>query len=81
VLDLVPPSLALLPHSQGPYAALLVIGFVVGIVGRLLSQRWLIATGILLIFLAALLLPLAGGLPGSDKPPAGREEAPLEPGE
>ena len=36
----------------------------------MLKQRWLIATGIVLIGLGALLLPLAAGLPGSDKPPA-----------
>jgi hydrogenase-4 membrane subunit HyfE len=81
VLDLAPPSLALLPQSHGPYAALLVIGFVVGILGQLFRQRWLIVTGILLIVLGALLLPLAAGLPGSDKPPAGHEQLPLEPGE
>jgi hypothetical protein len=81
VLDLGPPLAALLPQGHGPYVALLLIGFAIGIVGSVLRQRWLIATGILLIFLGALLLPLAAGLPGADKPPGGGESLPLEPGE
>ena len=81
MLDLLPPPPALLPQGHGPYVALLLIGFAVGILGQLFRQRWLIVTGILLIFLGALLLPLAAGLPGNDKPPAGREAVPLEPGE
>jgi sulfite exporter TauE/SafE len=80
VLDFSPPPPALLPQGHGPYVALLVSGFVAGILGQLFRQRWLVATGILLIVLGALLLPLAAGLPGSDKPPPG-QEAPLEPGE
>jgi len=69
VLDLVAPLAALLPQDHGPYLALLLIGFAIGIVGQLLKQRWLLVTGILLIFLGALLLPLVAGLPGADKPP------------
>ena len=61
--------MALLPQSHGPYVALLLIGFAAGIIGNLLKQRWLLILGILLIFLGALLLPLAAGLPGADKPP------------
>jgi biotin transporter BioY len=80
VLDLGPPLAALLPQEHDPYVALMLIGFAIGILGSLLRQRWLIATGILLIFLGALLLPLAAGLPGADKPP-GAEEGPLESGE
>jgi hypothetical protein len=80
VLDLAPLP-ALLPQSHGPYVALLLIGFALGILGQLFRQRWLLVTGILLIFLGALLLPLAAGLPGSDNPPPGREAPPLEPGE
>jgi sulfite exporter TauE/SafE len=81
VLDLLPPLAALLPQSHGPYIALLLIGFAVGIVGSTLKQRWLIVTGILLIFLGALLLPLAAGLPGSDEPPGGEGVPRLESGE
>lgn len=49
----------LLPHSAGPYVALILIGFATGILGHLSSSRWLVATGIALIFLGAFLFPLA----------------------
>ncbi len=81
MLDLGPPLAALLPEAHGPYIALLLIGFGVGIVGSVLKQRWLIVTGILLIFLGALLLPLAAGLPGSDQPPGSEDFPQLESGE
>jgi hypothetical protein len=81
VLDLLPPLAALLPEGHGPYVALMLIGFAVGILGQLFRQRWMIASGIVLIFLGALLLPLAAGLPGADKPPGGGEGLPLESGE
>ena len=81
MLDLGPPLAALLPQGHGPYVALMLIGFGVGILGQLFRQRWLIAAGVVLIFLAALLLPLAAGLPGADKPPGGGEASPLESGE
>jgi hypothetical protein len=81
VLDLGPPLAALLPEGHGPYIALMLIGFGLGILGSLLKQRWLSATGILLIFLGALLLPLAAGLPGSDEPPGSEGVPALESGE
>ena len=81
MLDLGPPLAALLPEDHGPYLALLLVGFGIGILGSVLKQRWLAATGIVLIFLGALLLPLAAGLPGSDKPPGGDEFPQLESGE
>jgi len=59
VPDLALTLAALLPHSAGPYIALVLIGFVVGILGHLSSSRWLVAAGIALIFLGALLFPLA----------------------
>jgi hypothetical protein len=80
VFDLGPPLAALLPETHGPYVALMLIGFGIGIFGSMLKQRWLTVTGIVLIGLGALLLPLAAGLPGSDKPP-GADEIPLESGE
>jgi len=49
----------LLPQSAGPYIALVLIGFVVGILGHLSGLRWLIASGVVLIFLGAFLFPLA----------------------
>jgi hypothetical protein len=72
---------ALLPETHGPYVALMLIGFGIGILGSMLKQRWLIATGIVLIGLGALLLPLAAGLPGSDKPPGSDDFPQLESGE
>ena len=59
MLDLVLPTASLLPHSAGPYIALVLIGFAVGILGHLSSARWLVAAGVILIFLGALLFPLA----------------------
>jgi sulfite exporter TauE/SafE len=59
VLDLVLPLASLLPHSAGPYIALVLIGFAVGILGHLTAARWLVAAGVILIFLGALLFPLA----------------------
>jgi ABC-type Mn2+/Zn2+ transport system permease subunit len=59
VLDLVPPLAALLPHSASPYMALMLIGFVIGILGHLSSARWLVAAGVILIFLGAFLFPVA----------------------
>jgi hypothetical protein len=53
------PAAGILPESIGPYVALMIAGFVIGIVGHLFRSRWLVALGIILIFLAALALPLA----------------------
>jgi hypothetical protein len=58
VLDLFLPLATLLPHSAGPYIALVLIGFAIGILGHLTAFRWLIAAGVILIFLGALLFPL-----------------------
>jgi hypothetical protein len=59
VLDLVLPLAALLPHSAGPYLALMLIGFAIGILGHLTAARWLVAAGIILVFLGAFLFPVA----------------------
>ncbi len=59
MLDLALPLAALLPHSATPYIALVLIGFAVGILGHLSSARWLVAAGVILIFLGASLFPLA----------------------
>jgi hypothetical protein len=69
VLDLALPLAALLPHSPGPYIALMLIGFVVGILGHLAGVRWLVAAGVVLIALGALLLPLAANLSTRHRPP------------
>jgi hypothetical protein len=49
----------ILPHSIGPYVSLMIAGFAIGIFGHMFRSRWLVAIGIILIFLAALALPLA----------------------
>jgi len=49
----------LLPHSAGPYIALVLIGFAIGILGHLSTARWLVVAGIILVFLGAFLFPLA----------------------
>ncbi|MGN6255214.1 MAG: hypothetical protein ACTHO8_09580 [Solirubrobacterales bacterium] len=74
-LALVPPLLALLPHSPGPYIALVAIGFVVGILGHLSGARWLVAAGVVLILLGALLFPLAVDVTTGNSPPAVEESS------
>jgi hypothetical protein len=69
VPDLALPLTALLPTSAGPYIALMLIGFVIGILGHLSRARWLVAAGVILIFLGAFLFPLAANLTTTDKPP------------
>ncbi len=58
---------AVVPEEIGPYAALLIAGFAVGITGHVFRVRWLIALGIALIFLATLVLPVVANLVG-DQP-------------
>lgn len=60
--DLVLPLAALLPQSVTPYVALMLAGFAVGILGHLAGSRWLVASGVILIALGAMLLPLAAHL-------------------
>jgi hypothetical protein len=43
----------ILPQSVGPYVSLMMAGFLIAIVGHLSRSRWLIAVGIILVFLAA----------------------------
>lgn len=59
VPDLALPVASLLPHSAGPYIALVLVGFATGILGHMAGTRWLVAVGVALICLGALLLPLA----------------------
>jgi hypothetical protein len=44
--------------APAPFIALMAIGFAVGVAGHLYGSRPVIATGIGLVFLATLLLPL-----------------------
>jgi hypothetical protein len=69
VPDPVLPIAALLPHSAGPYIVLMLIGFVTGMLGHLTRARWLIAAGVMMIFLAAFLFPLAVNLTTENPPP------------
>jgi len=68
VPDLLLPLAALLPHSPTPYVVLMLAGFGVGILGHLAGVRWLVAAGVVLIALGALLLPLAANLTTDDRP-------------
>ena len=67
--DLLPPLAALLPHSPTPYIALMLAGFAIGILGHLTKARWLIVSGVVLIFLGALLFPLVANLTTENRPP------------
>ncbi|HEX7245337.1 MAG TPA: hypothetical protein VF245_07225 [Solirubrobacterales bacterium] len=59
MLDLALPLATLLPHSAGPYVALVLIGLALGILGHLTAARWLVVAGIILVSLGAFLFPLA----------------------
>jgi hypothetical protein len=61
------PVAGILPQSTGPYVALMILGFAVGILGHLSRSRWLVTAGIIIIFLAAMAFPLILNLQ-SDKP-------------
>ena len=73
MLDLVTPPAALLAQSPGPYIALLLAGFAIGILGHLFRVRWLSLAGIALIVIGALLLPIAAGIPSGEKSPPAEE--------
>ena len=61
-------DVAALPRNFGPYATLMLSGFVAGILGHLTRQRWLVAIGVMLIAFGVLLLPLALTAETSDEP-------------
>jgi hypothetical protein len=63
------PLAGALPHSTGPYVAMMIAGFVIAVFGHLSRSKWLITVGIIVIFLAAAVLPLALNL-FSEKPEA-----------
>ena len=45
--------------DPGPYIAVFVIGFMVAVVGHIATSKTLIAAGLLMIFMATVLLPVA----------------------
>jgi hypothetical protein len=46
-------------HDPRTFVAMMVIGFVIGVLGHLFRSRLVVAVGVTLIFLATFLLPLA----------------------
>lgn len=62
------PLADLLPQSFGPYVTLMFVGFALGTYGHMVKSRWIVAIGIILIFLACFLFPLALNLT-TDRPP------------
>jgi hypothetical protein len=69
VFALALPLADLLPRSPGPYVALMLIGFAVGILGHLTRARVLVAAGVILIFLGALAFPLVANFTSGDRSP------------
>ena len=63
------PLADLFPRGPGPYIALMLAGFAIGILGHVFRVKWLVAAGIALIFLGALLFPLAANLTTENRPP------------
>lgn len=57
--DPTPLLATILPHSIGPYIGVMLSGFAIGILGHLTRARWLVAAGVVLVFLGAFLFPLA----------------------
>lgn len=64
-----PPPAELLPQTISPYLTLMVVGFAVGIAGHIYKSRLVVGLGILMIFAATLLLPLAL-VATEDQPPS-----------
>ena len=69
MIDLLTPLSALLPQSPTPYITLMLVGFAIGILGHLTRARWLVAAGVVLIFLGALLFPFVANVTTDDRPP------------
>jgi hypothetical protein len=68
MIDLVLPLADLFPHSPDPYIALMLAGFAIGILGHLSGAKWLVAAGVILIFLGALLFPLMANVTSDNRP-------------
>jgi hypothetical protein len=59
----IPRNFEFSPHP-GPYIAVFVIGFGIAVLGHIASSKTLVATGLLMIFVATVLLPLGIYLSG-----------------
>jgi hypothetical protein len=59
----------LLPHDVQTYIVMTCVGLVVGMLGHVARSRWLVLAGILLVFAATVLFPLAVNVT-HDTPPA-----------
>jgi len=58
-----------LPESIWPYIGLMVGGFLIGAIGHGAKSRVLVAIGVVMIFLATLLFPIALQLFAEEPPP------------
>jgi hypothetical protein len=65
------PVAGILPESIGPYVSLMMIGFLIGVLGHLSRSRWLVAVGIILVFLAATAFPLVLNVFSDEPAPPG----------
>jgi hypothetical protein len=76
------PSLPVsaLPEAIEPYLALMIVGFLLGIVGHLARSRWMVAIGVIMVLLAALIFPLALQLLSEEPAPPGPRVPPAGPG-
>ena len=45
------PLADFLPKSVGPYVSLMLLGFVVGIFGHIIRAKWVVAVGVLRLWL------------------------------
>jgi hypothetical protein len=59
------------PESITPYLITMVAGFAIGIYGHAAKSRLMVAIGILLVFLATALIPIALNIFSDDPPPPG----------
>jgi hypothetical protein len=59
------------PESLTPYLIAMLAGFVIGIYGHAAKSRLLVGIGILLVFLATALIPIALTIFADDPPPPG----------
>ena len=62
---------AVLPDTIEPYLVLMGVGFFVAIWGHGMRSRWVVAIGLIMVFLAVLLFPLALQLFADEPAPPG----------